>query len=390
MPLPNSNWNYPTTMWFGNSRIAELPAACAQLGIERPLVVTDEGLAALPIVSNAMDILHSTGLQAALYSDVKGNPTGANVAGGVTVYRQGEHDGVIGFGGGSAMDAAKSIALIAAQDLSLWELEDVGDNWRQADPDAIAPVIAIPTTAGTGSEVGRAAVILHEEVQAKKIIFHPRMLPGIVISDPELTVGLPANITTWTGIDALVHAVEAYCAPGFHPMADGIAIEAIRLIDEALPRAVADGSDLQARGKMLVAASMGATAFQKGLGCIHSMAHTLGALYDVHHGLANAVLLPYGLQLNREVIEPRMAHLCQVLSLPGQSTRSFIDYVLALREELDIPSDFSGFDFEPERADQIGKLSLADPSTASNPRPLSAGDFARMYRAALSGELDSL
>jgi alcohol dehydrogenase class IV len=387
MSLPAGNWSYPTTIWFGNGRINELPVACEQLGIRRPLLVTDQVLATLPIVLDALRILETARLPAALYGDVQGNPTGANVAGGVSVYRGGNHDGVIGFGGGSAMDAAKSIALIAKQERSLWDFEDIGDNWRRADVNAIAPVIAIPTTAGTGSEVGRAAVILDEDARSKKIIFHPRMLPGIVISDPELTVGLPPHITAWTGVDALVHAVEAYCSPGFHPMADGIAIEAIRIISQALSRAVSDGSDLEARGRMLVAASMGATAFQKGLGCIHAIAHTLGALYDIHHGLANAILLPYGLHLNRDAIEERMQHLCTVLALPGSGTSGFIDYTLRLREELSIPHTLAQFDFDSTRAAEIGRLALADPSTAGNARPVTAGDLERMYRAATNGDL---
>ncbi len=388
MNIPSTvNWNYPTAMWFGNGRIAELPVACEQLGIDRPLLVTDRGLASVPFVQDALAVLESADLAATLFSDVQGNPTGSNVAAGVTAYRDGGHDGVIALGGGSAMDVAKSIALVANQQHDLWDFEDVGDNWQQADANAIAPIIAVPTTAGTGSEVGRAGVILNEETHSKKIIFHPRMLPAIVISDPELTVGLPPDITAWTGVDALVHAVEAYCAPGYHPMADGIAIEAIRLISEALPRAVANGTDLEARGNMLVAASMGATAFQKGLGCIHSIAHTLGALYDIHHGLLNAILLPYGLHMNREVIDQRMDHLCRVLDLPGQGTRGFIDYTLNLREDLGIPHTLTHFDLDLARAREIGELALADPSTSSNARPVTAQELEQCFLAAVSGDV---
>jgi alcohol dehydrogenase class IV len=387
MSLPDSDWNYPTTVWFGNGRIRDLPAACRQLGVQRPLLVTDEGLADLPITRESLAVLHAASLSASLYSHVQGNPTGANVSGGVEAYRAGGHDGVIGFGGGSAMDAAKSIALLAGQQRPLWDFEDVGDNWARADAHAIAPIIAVPTTAGTGSEVGRAAVILDEDARSKKIIFHPKMLPGIVISDPELTVGLPPNITAWTGMDALVHAVEAYCAPTFHPMADGIAIEAIRIICGTLPRAVGKGSDLEARGRMLVAASMGATAFQKGLGCIHSIAHTLGALYNVHHGLANAILLPYGLAMNREAIDGRMQHLCRVLALPGNGTQGFIEYVVQLRQALEIPHTLAALGVDLERADAIGELSLADPSTASNPRTVTAAELAQCLRDAVNGDL---
>jgi len=338
-------------------------------------------------VQDTLALLANASVSTSLYSDVKGNPTGANVAGGVAQYREGGHDGVIAFGGGSAMDAAKSIALLAGQAHSLWDFEDIGDNWRRADAEAVAPVIAVPTTAGTGSEVGRAAVILDEDTHSKKIIFHPRMLPGIVISDPTLTVGLPPHITAWTGVDALVHAVEAYCAPGFHPMADGIALEGIRTIGSALPRAFSEGSDLEARGRMLVAASMGATAFQKGLGCIHSLSHTLGALYDIHHGLANAILLPYGLAMNRDAIDDKMQHLCRVLSLPGTGTQGFIDYVVGLRATLEIPHTLAGFAIEPERAPDIGELSLKDPSTAGNPRPVTARELSRCFLNAVNGVL---
>ncbi|MEM8548714.1 MAG: iron-containing alcohol dehydrogenase, partial [Pseudomonadota bacterium] len=315
----HASWNYPSTIWFGAGRIAELSTACSRLSMTTPLFVTDRGLADLPMVRDAVASVAAAGLAPVLFGDVQGNPTLANVEAGLRLYRERGCHGVIGFGGGSALDVAKCIALMAGQkpDLALWQLEDVGDNWRLADPGGVAPLLAVPTTAGTGSEVGRAAVISDSDSVVKRLIFHPKMQPELVISDPALTVGLPPNLTAWTGVDALVHAMEAYCAPSFHPMADGIAVEAIRLVFDNLPRAVADGTDLDARGNMLVAASMGATAFQKGLGSIHSVAHQLGAMYDLHHGLCNAVLLPYGLSQNRAVLEPKMAYLCRALNLEG-------------------------------------------------------------------------
>ncbi len=390
MPLANANWNYPTTIWFGNGRIAELPAACAQLGITRPLLVTDHALVELDPARISREVLDRSGLAYQLYSDVKGNPTDDNVEGGVDCYRQNRCDGVIALGGGSALDAGKAIALMAGQSRPLWDFIDVDDNWTRADASAIAPIIAIPTTAGTGSEVGRAAVILDQAAPGKKIIFHPRMLPGIIISDPQLSLGLPANITAWTGIDALVHAIEAYCAPGFHPMADAIAIEAIRMITQYLPIAVADGSNLEARGQMLVAASMGATAFQKGLGSIHSVAHQLGALYDIQHGLANAILLPYGLRQNADAIEDRMAHLCLVLGIENPGSEAMIDYILSLREQLDIPNTLAQVGIDDSRAGDIGRMALADPSTPTNARVVSAGDLEKLFRAAVHGDMDSL
>jgi alcohol dehydrogenase class IV len=390
MTLPAADWNYPTRIWFGNGRIASLPEACAQLAMRKPLLVTDEELAGLDIVQDTLKLLGSAGIDCQLYCDVQGNPTGGNVENGVAAYLKGNHHGVIAFGGGSALDAGKAIALQAGQQRPLWDFEDIGDNWKRASAESIAPVIAVPTTAGTGSEVGRAAVILDEDSHCKKIIFHPAMLAGIVISDPQLTLGLPANITAWTGIDALVHAIEAYCAPGYHPMADGIAIEAIRIISKWLPLAVSDGANIDARGQMLVAASMGATAFQKGLGCIHSVSHVLGALFNTHHGLANAIILPYGLSQNREAIDKRMGHLCTVLGLPGNNTDAVVEYLMRLREQLDIPHSLQEIGIDGDRAEEIGRLALADPSTATNARPVTAIDLENLFRAALSGDFSGL
>lgn len=390
MQTQSANWNYPTTIWFGNGRIAELTSACQQLGISRPLLVCDEGLATLDIVKHTCALLQQAGVDFELYSDVQGNPTEANVLAGVDCYRRQRRDGVIAMGGGSALDAGKTIALLAGQSRPLWDFEDQGDNWTRADADAIAPIIAIPTTAGTGSEVGRAAVILDQHAQVKKLVFHPRMLPGIIISDPELCLGLPANITAWTGVDALVHAIEAYCAPGFHPMADGIAIEAIRMISHYLPIAVADGSNLEARGQMLVAASMGATAFQKGLGSIHSVSHQLGALYNVQHGLANAIILPYGLLQNASAIEQRMAHLCLVLGIESPGSDSLVAYLIELRQRLGIPHTLMEIGIDDARAEDIGRMALADPSTPSNAKPITAVDLENLFRAAVSGDTSLL
>lgn len=392
MSIPNGNWNYPTTIWFGNGRIAELPRACAESGAVKPLFVTDRDLAELDIVAGSLSLLRDAGIEHAVFSDVQGNPTANNVHQGIAAYREASCGGIIAFGGGSAIDVGKAIALMAAQDstLKLWDMEDIGDNWRRADKDGICPVIAVPTTAGTGSETGRAAVITDVESATKKIIFHPRMLPSIIISDPELTLGLPRTITAWTGMDALVHAIEAYCAPGYHPMADGIAVEAICMIARNLPLAVRDGSDLDARGHMLVAASMGATAFQKGLGSVHSIAHQLGALFDLQHGLCNAILLPYGLRQNRHAIDQRMRHLCRVLELPGEDTQAVIGFVLQLRAELGIPHTLAEVNVDEGRAELIGQMAFKDPSTATNARSLTAADLKALFIAAVRGELSTL
>ena len=387
MDLGNTNWNYPTTIWFGSDRIKDLPTACQQLGIKNPLFVTDEGLVKLDIVTTAVNILEKNNITFSIYSDVQGNPTGKNVIEGVAHYIEHGHDGVIAFGGGSAIDAAKTIAFMSGQTKPLWDFEDIGDNWSDADINGIAPIIAIPTTSGTGSEVGRASVILDEKNYTKKIIFHPKMLPAIVISDPKLTVGLPPHITAWTGIDAMVHAIEAFCAPGYHPMAEGIAVEAIRLIAKYLPKAFKNGNDIEARGQMLVAASMGATAFQKGLGSVHSVAHQLGALYNKQHGLLNAIILPYALEQNRSVIEAKMVYLSKILDLESQGTDAIIGYLIALKNELNIPHTLKEIDIDDAKAIEIGEMAFKDPSTPSNAKPVDSKDLENLFRAAQSGNL---
>lgn len=383
MALPNANWNYPTAIRFGAGRIAELQDACKTLGIEHPLFVTDPGLAEMPMVRSALDSLAS----AALFSTVCPNPVGADVEAGVEVFRSGGHDGVIAFGGGSALDVGKAIAFMSGQSRPLWDFEDVGDWWTRADAAAIAPIVAVPTTAGTGSEVGRASVILDEQAQTKKIIFHPKILPGIVILDPELTAGLPPHITAATGMDALAHCLEAYCAPGFHPMADGIAAEGMNLIRQWLPRAVVNGSDLDARGHMLVAASMGATAFQKGLGGMHALSHPIGALHGSHHGLTNAVLMPYVLAFNRSGIEDRLASLAAYIGLDDATFTGFLDWILALRRELGVPNSLRELGVPADRAEQIALMAEADPSAGGNPLPFGAAEARTVFDWAMEGRL---
>lgn len=388
MQIKNTNWNFPTTIWFGPGRINDLAKACKQLGINKPLFVTDEGLVAMDIVKRSLEILEKNNIKFGLYAEVQGNPTAKNVADGVLLFNKKKHDGVIAFGGGSGIDAAKAIAFMAGQTKNLWDFEDVGDNWSYAIEDAIVPIIAVPTTAGTGSEVGRASVILDEEKHTKKIIFHPKILPGIVISDPELCIGLPSNLTAWTGVDAMVHAIEAFCAPGYHPMADGIAVEAIKIIAHYLPQAVSDGSNLKARSQMLVAASMGATAFQKGLGSVHSIAHQLGAIYNKQHGLLNAIILPYALQQNKPAIEEKMLYLCTILGLEKGGTDTFVKYIKNLRSELHIPNTLKEIGIDLEKANKIGEMAFHDPSTPTNAKPISAKELENLFRAAVTGDLN--
>ncbi|WP_297356109.1 iron-containing alcohol dehydrogenase [Paraburkholderia sp.] len=387
MSLPSVNWNYPTAVKVGVGRVRELPQWCESLGMRRPLLITDPGLAALPLIGSVLDHCRSAGLECGLFHDIKGNPTGKNVDDGVAIFKAGGHDGVIAFGGGSALDAAKAVALMVGQERPLWDFEDVGDNYLRVNVAGMAPVVAVPTTAGTGSEVGRASVITDDHAHVKRIIFHAKMLPAVVILDPELTVGLPAKLTAATGMDALSHNLEAYCSPFYHPMATGIALEGIRLIKQFLPRAVKDGHDLEARLQMLVASSMGATAFQRGLGAMHALAHPLGALYDAHHGMLNAILMPYVLKANEAVIAERIELLARYLELAQPSFASFLDWVLAMRESLGIPHTLSEIGIGAQDAAKVGEMAVVDGSAGTNPIQFSAADYSRIFVAAVEGML---
>ena len=383
-----TNWNYPTTMWVGENRINDIAEACNSLGITKPLFVTDNGLAETDIVKNTLKILKDNQISVELYSNVVGNPTGTNVTEGANYFKKNSCDGVIAFGGGSGLDVGKAIAFMSGQTLPLWDFEDVGDNWTKANSNKIAPIIAVPTTAGTGSETGRASVILNEETGVKNIIFHPKFLPSIVILDPVLTVGLPPKITAATGMDALAHNLEAYCAPGYHPMADGIALEGIRIINEWLLEAVNNGSNIEARLNMLTAASMGSTAFQKGLGAIHSLSHPVNALNNIHHGLSNAIFMPYVLTFNKNVIEKKIIKICDYLELHDLSFEGFINWVLDLRKKLDMPHKLSEvIDEKDFDLDRLSKMALADPSTGGNPKKLTEDDMKLMYQHSMSGKL---
>jgi alcohol dehydrogenase class IV len=380
-----SNWNYPTAIRFGAGRIAELPEACKALGMQRPLLVTDPGLAALPMIASAVESCRKAGLGCEVFADVQANPVEANVSNGVAMYRKGNHDGVIAFGGGSALDAGKAIALMVGQTRPLWDFEDREDWYTRVNVAGIAPTIGVPTTSGTGSEVGRASVITDTRDHTKKIIFHPKMQPAIVIADPALTVGLPAHVTAAVGMDALSHNLEAYCAPGFHPLADGIAVEGMRLVKEWLPTAVKDGQNLEARAYMMVASSMGATAFQKGLGAMHSLSHPCSANLNTHHGLTNAVVMPYVLVWNRTALEDKMSRLAAYLGLRKHSFDGVLDWVLELRKTIAIPHTLADIGVRPEHAEQFSHQAYEDPSTGGNPLPMSPGKFARLYSNCIGG-----
>ena len=382
------NWNYPTTMWVGENRIKDMVLACKNLNLEKPLFVTDDQLVNKKIVKDTLKNLKNENINVEVYSNVKGNPTGTNVHEGVNFYEEKKCDGVIAFGGGSGLDVGKAIAFMSGQTLPIWDFEDVGDNWKKANSEKISPIIAVPTTAGTGSETGRASVILNEKTGVKNIIFHPKFLPSIVILDPTLTIDLPPNVTAATGMDALAHNLEAFCAPGYHPMADGIALEGMRLIKKWLLEAVKNGSNIEARMNMLTAASMGSTAFQKGLGGIHSLSHPVNAVNNIHHGLSNAIFMPYVLSFNRDVIENKIVKVCEYLDLKDKSFDGFLNWVLDLRNNLDIPHKLSevieNSDFD---LNKLSKMALKDPSTGGNPKKLTLDDMKIMYQHSMSGEL---
>ena len=382
------NWNYPTTMWVGENRIKDISLACKNLNLKKPLFVTDDQLVNKKIVKDTLINLKNENVTVEVYSNVKGNPTGTNVHEGVVFYKEKKCDGVIAFGGGSGLDVGKAIAFMSGQTLPIWDFEDVGDNWKKANSEKISPIIAVPTTAGTGSETGRASVILNEKTGVKNIIFHPKFLPSIVILDPTLTIDLPPNVTAATGMDALAHNLEAFCAPGYHPMADGIALEGMRLIKKWLLEAVKNGSNIEARMNMLTAASMGSTAFQKGLGGIHSLSHPVNAVNNIHHGLSNAIFMPYVLSFNRDVIENKIVKVCEYLDLKDKSFDTFLNWVLDLRNNLNIPHKLSKViennDFD---LDKLSKMALNDPSTGGNPKKLTLDDMKIMYQHSMSGEL---
>lgn len=382
-----ANWSFPTAVRFGAGRIGELAQACQSAGIKRPLLVTDPGIAKMPMTATALKICRDAGLQIAVFSDVKPNPVESNLTAGIAAFRAGNHDGVIAFGGGSALDCGKVIAFMSGQTRPVWDFEDIGDWWTRANPDGIAPIIAVPTTAGTGSEVGRAGVITNEKTHTKKVIFHPLMMPKIVIADPELTVGMPAFITAGTGMDAFAHCLEAYCAPGYHPMADGIAVEGMRLVKENLVRVIKDGKDLDARGNMMSAAAMGATAFQKGLGAIHSLSHPVGALHDTHHGMTNAVFMPYVLIFNRRAIKERMVPLAAYLGLKRPGFKSFLEWVLELRADIGVPHTLKEFNVDDSHREDIIKMAPKDPTAGGNPIKLTKAGAAKIFDRAMNGTL---
>lgn len=384
--IPNRNFNYPTALKYGVGRIKELASFCKANGINRPLVVTDPGLAAMPMTQQIMIDLKAAGLAAGLFSNVRPNPIEANIVEGVAAYKAGNHDGVVALGGGSGLDIGKMIALMHGQNISVFDLEDVDDWWTRADASKISPIIAVPTTAGTGSEVGRAGVVTHPTTHEKKIIFHPAIMPKVAILDPELTVGLPPKLTAATGMDALAHNLEAYCAPGYHPLSVGVALEGMRLIKDNLVKAVKKPKDLDARGNMLVASAMGATAFQRGLGAIHALAHPFGGLYDAHHGLLNAIIMPYVLKANRKKIEKDIERAAAYLGIKG-GFNGFLKWVLALRKELGIPHKLADIGIDTKRLDEVAAMAVKDPSAGGNPIAFTEKQYKALAKKCVTGDL---
>jgi len=381
------NWNYPTSVWVGENRIKDLSQACGNLGITNPLFVTDKDLVNLDMVINIILELKKNFNNLTVFSNFSGNPFGENVEEGVVEFKKKKCDGVIAFGGGSGLDVGKAIAFMSGQSRPIWDFEDIGDYWKRADEKNIAPIIAVPTTAGTGSETGRASAIINKETGVKKIIFHPKFLPSIVILDPVLTINLSPRLTAATGMDALAHNLEAFCAPGFHPMADGIAIEGMKLIKKSLLNAFKNGKDLEARGNLLAAASMGSTSFQKGLGAIHSLSHPVNSQFNIHHGLSNAIFMPYVLTFNKSLIEKRIVSICDYLNL-DKNFDSFLNWILELRKDLNIPHKLSDVVEESKiNIDKLSQMALEDPSTATNPKKMTIDDMKILYEYSISGKL---
>ena len=361
-----ANWSYPTAVKLGSGRIAELAAACSSLGMKKPLLITDRGLASMAITGKALDILEGAGLGRAIFAEVDPNPNEKNLEAGMRAFREGGHDGVVAFGGGSGLDLGKCVAFMVGQTRPVWDFEDVDDWWTRADLDGIAPIVAVPTTAGTGSEVGRASVITNSTTHVKKIIFHPKFLPGVVIADPDMTVGMPKAITAGTGMDAFAHCLEAYCSPFYHPMSAGIALEGMRLVKEFLPTAYREPQNLEARANMMSAAAMGAVAFQKGLGAIHALSHPIGALYNTHHGMTNAVVMPAVLRFNQPAVESKIARAAAYLEIGG-GFEGFLDYVLTLRADLGVPENLTTMGVPSDRVEELAAMAMQDPSVGGNP-----------------------
>ena len=382
--MENMNWNYPTPIWFGLDRVKEIQIACDNLNIKNPLIVTDPGILQTDIIDKVVSGLNT---KTNIYSDVKGNPTGKNVMDGVSDFKLGNHDGVIAVGGGSGMDTGKGIAFMAGQERPLWDFEDISDYWTRANTKNIFPIIAVPTTAGTGSETGRAGVFTNEETKEKKIIFHPKMMPSIVILDPNLTIALPPNLTAFTGMDVLAHCLEAYCSPFFHPLSQGIALEGISIVKEYLVKAFNNPNDIESRSNMLVGSAMGSTAFQKGLGAIHSLSHPVGAIYNTHHGLTNAVFMPYVLVKNKNDIEDKIIAISRYINLRQYTFDSFLEWILQLRKDLLIPHTLKELIEDDSKFNTMSKMALDDPSTGGNPTKLSQKDFEILYQNAYEGNL---
>ena len=378
----SANWSYPTLVKMGAGRIKELADHCKSLGMKKPLLITDRGLAPMPITQNALDILEAGGLGRAIFADVDPNPNEKNLAAGVKAFKDGGHDGVVAFGGGSGLDLGKAIAFMVGQTRPVWDFEDIGDWWTRASVEGIAPIVAVPTTAGTGSEVGRASVITNSQTHTKKVIFHPKFLPAVTICDPELTVGMPKVITAGTGMDAFAHCLEAYCSPFYHPMSQGIALEGMRLVKEYLPRAYRDGADIEARANMMSAAAMGAVAFQKGLGAIHSLSHPVGAIYNTHHGMTNAVVMPPVLRFNRPAIEDRIAAAAAYLGIAG-GFDGFYDYVLELRSALGVPDKLAALGVGTDRIDEMAAMAIVDPTAGGNPVELTLTSAKTLFAACI-------
>ena len=377
------DWSFPVPIAYGPGRLKEIAGFCRDAGMSRPLVVTDRGSAALPFLADLMRLLSEGGLHAALYSEISPNPRDDEIAGGRAMFRDGGHDGIIAIGGGSGMDGGKAIALTATNDIDLWAFE-----FEQTPPDMSAhapfpPLITIPTTAGTGAETESTAMITDTAKGMKWCIWHAELKPALALLDPEITLGLPPHLTAWTGADALVHAIEAYCVPGFHPLCDGVALEGLRLVARWLPVAVAEPGNLQARGAMLAGSCLAGVAFLKGLGMVHAVSHMVGAEYDTQHGLTNAVLLPSVLRFNAGHIEDKVTPMAQAMGLTETGFDAVHAHICALLDDIGIPKTLADIGVSEDCAARIAAKALQDSAAGTNPRPASAAEVEALVLEAI-------
>jgi alcohol dehydrogenase class IV len=381
--LRQTDWDFPVPIRYGPGRLRQIGTLCAANGCRNPLIVTDRATGRLPFVDALRGFLAAGGLGHGSFADVSPNPADVEVMAGKRAFRTGGHDSVIALGGGSGMDAGKAISLVLNTDRDLWDFDFNVPPPPELGKADFVPLLCVPTTSGTGAETESTAMITDTRRGIKGCVWHPAQKPFAALLDPDLTLGLPRNLTAWTGCDALVHAIEAYCVPSWHPMCDGIALQALGLVYDALPRALDDPASVPARGAMLVGSCLGGVAFLKGLGLVHAISHMVGAECDTHHGLTNAVLLPLVLRFNAPAIADKVAPMCQAMGLAGTDFDSFRRAVCDLLDRCAIPRSLSELGVTPDRIDSIAAKAMTDTAIATNPRAVRLENVQSLIRTAM-------